>query len=231
MNASGIAWLLVITVAPMLLLTLTSFMKISVVLSSVRNALGAQDMPSSLVITAMAFVLTLFVMAPVGLKVATAMNASTDDNSAVTQAPGSPSAATPTWSDVIPAEYRGTANRLDRALQPLREFLKAHTGADEVATFRNLASAGDTASVAARRDDLWILAPAFVTSELKAAFSIAVLLLLPFMLIDVLVAIGITAIGLPSLSPQTVALPLKLLLFVAVDGWRLIIEGLLRGYV
>ena len=225
MNGGGIAWLVVLTVGPMLLLTLTSFVKISVVLSAVRNALGAQEMPSGLVVTAMAFVLTLFVMAPVALQIGTAMNA---------DAPPAASAAPPVmtpWMAAVPAEYRATAGKLERALEPLRTFLRTHSGAAELASFRELASKGDAAAAAARSDELWVLAPAFVTSKLKAAFAIAVLLLLPFMLIDVLVAVGLGAVGLPGLTPQSVALPLKLLLFVAVDGWRLLVEGLLRGYL
>lgn len=228
MNGGGIAWLVVLTVGPMLLLTLTSFVKISVVLSAVRNALGAQEMPSGLVVTAMAFVLTLFVMAPVALQIGTAMNA--DEPPAASAAAPAPPVLTP-WMAAVPAEYRATAGKLERALEPLRTFLRAHSGTAEIATFSELASKGDAAAVAARSNELWVLAPAFVTSELKAAFAIAVLLLLPFMLIDVLVAVGLGAVGLPGLTPQSVALPLKLLLFVAVDGWRLLVEGLLRGYL
>ncbi len=244
MTSGGIAWVVMLTVAPMLLLTLTCFVKISVVLAAVRNALGAPEMPSGLVITAMAFVLTLFVMAPVALQIGTAMNtaepasptsgsASSPSNLTPTSAPQSmaPSDAASPWLAVVPLEYQATLSKLGRAMQPLREFLRAHSGAAEIATFRDLANRGGTAASAARGDELWVLAPAFVTSELTSAFSIAVLLLLPFLLIDVLVAVAIVVVGLPSLSPQTVALPLKLLLFVAVDGWRLLIEGLLRGYV
>lgn len=243
MNSGGIAWVVVLTVAPMLLLTLTCFVKISVVLAAVRNALGAPEMPSGLVVTAMAFVLTLFVMAPIALQIGTAMTAPevvAPGSGAAAEAtdptgPGAvlpvPSVAVPSpWLKVVPLEYQATMNKVGRALQPLREFLRAHSGAAELATFRELANRGGAAAGAARGDELWVLAPAFVTSELTSAFSIAMLLLLPFLLIDVLVAVAIGVVGLPSLSPQTVALPLKLLLFVAVDGWRLLIEGLLRGY-
>ena len=244
MNNGGLAWVVALTVAPMLLLTLTCFVKISVVLAAVRNALGAPEMPSGLVVTAMAFVLTVFVMAPVALQIGAAMNApaaapatgvpAVEAGNSATATGAEPAAqpdVTSPWSAVVPPEYQATLSKVGRAMQPLREFLRAHSGAAEIATFRELANRGGSSASAARGDELWVLAPAFVTSELKAAFSIAVLLLLPFLLIDVLVAVAIGVVGLPSLSPQTVALPLKLLLFVAVDGWRLLIEGLLRGYV
>lgn len=244
MNSANFAWVVVLTVAPMLLLTLTCFVKISVVLAAVRNALGAPEMPSGLVVTAMAFVLTVFVMAPVALQIATAMNepaaapataSPAVEAGSATTATGAASSGQPDptspWSAVVPLEYRATLSNVGRAMQPLREFLRAHSGAAEIATFRALANRGGPTASAARGDELWVLAPAFVTSELKSAFSIAILLLLPFLLIDVLVAVAIGVVGLPSLSPQTVALPLKLLLFVAVDGWRLLIEGLLRGHL
>jgi type III secretion protein R len=79
-------------------------------------------------------------------------------------------------------------------------------------------------------DETWVLAPAFLTTELREAFAIAVLIFIPFLVIDLVVALSLAALGLQLTQPQVVALPLKLLLFVAVDGWRLLIEGLLRGY-
>jgi type III secretion protein R len=80
-------------------------------------------------------------------------------------------------------------------------------------------------------DELWVLAPSFIASELREAFAIAVLIFLPFLVIDLVVALGLASLGLQSTSPQTIALPFKLLLFVAVDGWRLLLESLLRGYM
>jgi type III secretion protein R len=80
-------------------------------------------------------------------------------------------------------------------------------------------------------DELWISAPAFLTTELREAFAIAVLVFLPFLVIDLVVALGLASLGLQASSPQSIALPFKLLLFVAVDGWRLLLESLLRGYM
>ena len=78
---------------------------------------------------------------------------------------------------------------------------------------------------------MWVLAPAFIATELREAFAIAVLIFLPFLVIDLVVALGLASLGLQASNPQAIALPFKLLLFVAVDGWRLLLESLLRGYV
>jgi type III secretion protein R len=223
-TATNIAWILALVVVPMIVLTMTCFVKISVVLAAVRSALGTSELPSTLIITAISFALTVFAMAPVGLRIAVEMQKSV--------ASVEPATASP-WRAVIPTEYQAGAQKLERALEPLREFLQKRCGAEELASFQSLAAksqSGDPSTAQARGDQLWILAPAFLITELKSAFAIAILLLLPFLLIDLLVAVGIGALGLQSLTPQTVALPLKLLLFVAIDGWRLIVEGLLRGY-
>ena len=111
---------------------------------------------------------------------------------------------------------------------PLREFLGKHAEGRDRETFVEVArrmgrdvSGGET----------WILAPAFLTTELREAFAIAVLIFIPFLVIDLVVGLALAALGLTATQPQTVALPLKLLLFVAVDGWRLLVDALVRGYV
>jgi type III secretion protein R len=129
---------------------------------------------------------------------------------------------------LVPAQYRSQVDAAVRGLGPLRGFLARHASARDRETFTALATRmGRTV----QGDELWVLAPAFVTTELREAFSIAVLIFVPFLVIDLLVGLGLAALGLTSTSPQTVALPLKLLLFVSVDGWRLLIDALLRGYV
>jgi type III secretion protein R len=82
-----------------------------------------------------------------------------------------------------------------------------------------------------RGDEIWVLAPAFIATELREAFMIAVLIFVPFLVIDLVVALSLASLGLTSTSPQSIALPLKLVLFIAVDGWRLLLDGLLRGYL
>ena len=122
----------------------------------------------------------------------------------------------------------GWSAALARASVPVRAFLVRHAHADDRAAFVKLAREVRGADVA--EDDLLALSAAFVTSELTEAFAIAFLVFLPFLVLDLVVGIGLSSAGLTTVSPSAVALPLKLLLFVAVDGWRLLVEGLIRGY-
>jgi len=130
--------------------------------------------------------------------------------------------------ELMPEAYRPQVDAAARALGPLRGFLARHASARDRETFTGLAARmGRTV----QGDEIWVLAPAFVTTELREAFAIAVLIFVPFLVIDLIVGLGLAALGLASTSPQAIALPLKLLLFVSVDGWRLLIDALLRGYV
>jgi flagellar biosynthesis protein FliP len=131
------------------------------------------------------------------------------------------------FRNLLPATYRPQAEVAARALAPLRRFLARHAAARDRETFVGLAS---RMGRSVQGDELWVLAPAFVTTELREAFAIAVLVFVPFLVIDLVVGLGLAALGLSATSPQAIALPLKLLLFVSVDGWRLLIDGLLRGY-
>jgi type III secretion protein R len=220
-SAGNAALLAGIALVPLVVLTLTSFVKISVVLSLVRNAIGAPEAPSGLVVTGLSLVLTFFVMAPVAIAMIDAATAP-------------PPAVAPPASELdvalrklVPAEYQPDLDTAERAEVPLRAWLTAHAAQRDRETFVELAGKlGHTT----RGDEMWVVAPAFVTSELREAFAIAVLVFLPFVVIDLIVGLGLSALGLQVTNPQTVALPLKLLLFVAVDGWRLLIDGLLRGY-
>lgn len=128
----------------------------------------------------------------------------------------------------MPDTYRAQVDAAARSLAPLRGFLAGHASARDRETFIALAT---RMGRAVQGDEIWLLAPAFLTTELREAFAIAVLIFVPFLVIDLIVGLGLAALGLSSTSPQTIALPLKLLLFVSVDGWRLLIDGLLRGYV
>jgi type III secretion protein R len=215
-----------VALVPLVVLMLTSFVKISVVLSLVRNAIGAPDAPSSLVITGMSLVLTIFVMAPVAIDMVHAANTAPDPGAAPAPPPDEVGAAI---RELVPPDRQKDVDAAERAVVPLRTFLAKHTGDKDKATFVGLANKAGRAQPA-KGDELWVLAPAFLTTELKSAFAIAVLLFIPFLVIDLVVGLALGALGLSSTSPQTVALPLKLLLFVAVDGWRLLVEGLLRGY-
>lgn len=216
--------LALVAIVPLVVLTLTSFVKISVVLSLVRNAIGAPDAPSGLVVTGLSLILTFFVMTPVALDMVRAA-AAAPVVPAPAPAPGSPADA---WRVLIPAEYQPQVDAAERGIAPLKAFLVKHSAAKDVATFREL---GQKLGHEVHGDELWVIAPAFVTSELREAFTIAILIFIPFLVIDLVVGLSLASLGLVSTSPQAIALPLKLLLFVAVDGWRLLLESLLRGYV
>lgn len=218
---SNAVLLALVAIVPLVLLTLTSFVKVSVVLSLLRNALGAPDAPSGLVITGLSLVLTFFVMTPIALDMARAATAPVPAT-APAPAPAEP------WRALVPAEYQGSIDQVERGLGPLRAFLGKHAGAKDKATFVELA--GKLGHHDVHGDELWVLAPAFVTTELRAAFTMAILLFIPFLVIDLVIALGLASLGLATTPPQAIALPMKLLLFVAVDGWRLLIDSLLRGY-
>jgi len=204
-------WLLLLTITalvPVLLVTLTSFLKISVVLSVLRSALGAPQVPPTTAVTGLALVLTLVVMAPVG------------------------EAAWAAAGRVPPGGDAGALAAGGRALVPLKAFLGRFARADDREAFLDLARrlrpgapAGEVGD-----DDLAVLAPAFMVSELRRAFTIGFLVFLPFLVVDLVVANVLLALGLTQLSPTSVALPLKLLLLVAVDGWRLLARGLALAY-
>jgi type III secretion protein R len=215
-TAGDVAVIALFALGPVLLVMLTSFVKLSVVLALLRNGLGAPDVPSGLVVTGIALVLTLFVMAPVvdGVVDAVAPPMKTDTTLAERD-----------WPD----GGVGWLAAADRAATPVRGFLARHAHADDRATFAGLASRlrGGTAVA---DDDLAVLAPAFVTSELAESFAIGFLLLLPFLVIDLVVGLSLASLGLNATPPGAISLPLKLLLFVAVDGWRLLVEGLVLGY-
>jgi flagellar biosynthesis protein FliP len=128
---------------------------------------------------------------------------------------------------LVPEKYRPELDAAARAIGPLRAFLGKHAAARDRETFVEVSRrmGRETAG-----DEIWVLAPAFLTTELREAFAIAVLIFIPFLVLDLVVGLALAALGLQATQPQVVALPLKLLLFVAVDGWRLLIDSLLRGY-
>lgn len=214
------ALLALVAIVPLVVLTLTSFVKLSVVLSLLRNAIGAPDAPSGLVVTGLALVLTFFVMAPVAVDMVHA--AATPGE---VTAPAGP--VDQALHALVPAQYQAQLDAAERAVEPLRAFLAKHASARDRETFADLAK---RLGHVVRGDELWVLAPAFITTELREAFAIAILIFVPFLVIDLVVALGLASLGLATTTPATVALPLKLLLFVAVDGWRLLVDALLRGY-
>lgn len=252
-----------LSLAPFVLIMMTSFVKFSVSLSILRNALGTQQVPPNQVITGLAFVLTLFVMAPVAQK--------------MYQAAGTVGNTREIFSE---ASVKTLFDAADKGKEPLRKFLSRHSHPKDRALFMELAArlerqvnpplpvevkpavetpapvtpaaqpakpvpAPPAAAVkpAARpaatptpsaavvdREDFRVLIPSFVTSELKNAFQIGFLIFVPFLVIDMVVANILLSMGMSMLSPSVVSLPFKLLLFVLVDGWYLIVRGLVLSY-
>jgi type III secretion protein R len=241
MSADNVVAIVAVALVPLVVLMLSAFVKVSVVLALLRNALGSPQAPPGLVVTGLALLITAFVMAPVGQQVLDAVAAT----------PAVKTGALPGTGPDVPvgaAAGQGAATgdgrglggatlpegavewlaAAERAQVPVRAFLARHAHAEDRATFTTLA--GDLRGHPVADDDLLVLAAAFVTSELTEAFAIAFLVFLPFLVLDLVVGIGLGALGLHATPPTTVALPLKLILFVAVDGWRLLVEGLARGY-
>lgn len=271
-----------LALAPFVLVMLTSFVKMSVVLSILRNALGTQNVPPNQVITGLAFVLTFFVMTPV-----------------VKQMYKDAGSIAGTKDMISEASVKSVFDAVGRGKEPLRRFLIKHAHNEDRLLFVELARRLDESSqtphpqpsvapttpspssttiapirsttstvtnpvpasgnVAAQRssvstpnvpapqpvspvpvadkasplskDDFQVIIPAFVTSQLKEAFQIGFLIFLPFIIIDMVIANILLAMGMSMLSPSVISLPFKLLLFVLVDGWFLIVRGLVLSYL
>ncbi|MGY1615837.1 flagellar type III secretion system pore protein FliP [Geodermatophilus sp. SYSU D00691] len=194
----------VLSVAPSVLLLCTSFTKIVVVLSLVRNALGLAQSPPNQVMTGIALFLTLFVMGPVF----------SDINDVAVQ---------PYLDGQI-----GVSQAYDAGSVPLREFLLANTREDELQLMIGLS--GEEAPASPEEVSMTTLIPAFVLSELKSAFIIGLVVFIPFLVLDMLVSAALMSMGMMMVPPSIVALPFKLLLFVVVDGWALVTTALVHSY-
>jgi len=208
-----------LALVPFVLIMVTSFVKIAVVLSIVRQAIGTQQIPPTQVITGMAIVMTVYIMMPVGLEVY--HNA---------QARLAKMGIQEMTLDAINGDRLIAIG--DEAQQPLRQFLIKHAHLKDRDMFYKLAyrmrAPRDRASLT--DEDFSIVVPAFVISELKEAFQIGFILFVPFLVVDMVVANILMALGMQMLSPTTISLPFKILLFVLVDGWYLITRGLVIGY-
>ncbi len=208
-----------LSLLPILLIMMTSFVKISVVLALLRNALGTQQIPPNQVITGLSLILTIYIMVPVGLEVY--RNA----QSVIEQK---------TNQGFLSQATLGMAQEaVKRGREPLRTFLARHATDENRSLFYNLAKkmrkAEDRDQV--QNNDFLILTPSFLVSELSKAFQIGFIIFLPFLVIDMVIANILLSLGMFQLSPITVSLPFKLLLFVLVDGWYLVVKGLVLGYI
>lgn len=193
-----------LSLAPTLLLMMTSFTKIFVVLSLTRNALGTATVPPNMVLAGLALFLSMFVMLPVLSEINTAA--------------------------VQPYLEGATtfSQALDAGAAPLREFMLAHTREEDLALMTRAADLDNPATMA--DVPLTTLVPAFVISELRAAFIIGFVVFVPFLVIDLVVAAALMSMGMMMLPPTMISLPFKLLLFVLVDGWALITTSLIGSY-
>lgn len=196
--------LTIISLAPSILIMVTSFTRILVVLHFVRSAMGTQTTPPNQVLIGLALFLTLFIMSPTLTRI---------NNEAI--------------KPLSAGEISGE-EAIDASIEPLREFMFGETRNEELALFVDMAGIESIETA----DDIptWVLVPAFIISELRAAFIIGFLIYIPFIVIDMVVSSTLMAMGMMMLPPTTISMPFKILLFIMADGWTLIIESVLRTF-
>lgn len=194
-----------LTLLPAILMMMTAFTRIIVVLAILRQALGMQSTPNNQILLGLALFMTFFVMAPVFNVVnETALQPYLEEK-------------------IAPMEA------LERAKKPIREFMLAQTRKSDLEAFIKIADIGPIATP--EDTPFTVMVPAFVTSELKTAFQIGFLLFIPFLIIDLVVASVLMAMGMMMLSPLIISLPFKLMLFVLVDGWVLVMGSLASSFI
>lgn len=195
-------------VAPFILISTTSFVKLAVVFSLIRNALGVQQIPPNMVIYGLALIITFYIMLPVGIEILEIVNANITAGNA-------------------------TSSYFIAALEPLSTFLERHADERHVEFFKeNISEIWGTRFQPGKEVVRFMsLLPAFTISELSDAFKIGFLIYLPFIAIDLVVSNILLALGMMMLSPVTISLPFKLFLFVAVDGWTRLVHSLVLSYL
>lgn len=208
--SSALTLILFVSLAPFLAVMVTSFTKIVVVLSLLRNALGLQQTPPSIVLNGLALVLSLYVMNPV-------------IRQAVDAVPQPAATGGQEGSQYI-------FDLVTNAREPLREFMIRHTSARERAYFLRTARKMDQDQADVSDRDFLVVLPAFTVSELTEAFQLGFMVFLPFLVIDLVVANVLMAMGMQMMTPTTVSLPFKLLLFVMIDGWAKLSHALVASY-
>ncbi len=196
--------LTVLSLAPSILVMMTSFTRIIVILSFLRQAMSLQNMPPNQVVIGIALFLTFFVMAP-------------------------------TWNQVNATALKpymageiSSAAAYERGIAPVRQFMLRQTRKKDLALFIHLAKLNKPKSV--REVPTYVIIPAFIISELKTAFEIGFMLFIPFMVIDMIVASVLMAMGMMMIPPMIFSLPFKVLLFVLVDGWYLLMRGIVLSF-
>jgi flagellar biosynthetic protein FliP len=201
-----VALLTVLSLAPGLLIMVTSFTRFVVAFSFLRSGLGLQSTPANLFLISLALFMTFFVMGP------------TFDRA---------------WQDGVKPL---TENRISeseafaRTTDPFREFMLAHVRPKDLQTFTDLAAASYPKTEVGEKVDLRILIPAFMISELRRGFEIGFLIALPFLVIDMIVATLVMSMGMMMMPPTVIALPFKVLFFVLIDGWSILVSGLVKSF-
>ncbi|MCI5046709.1 MAG: type III secretion system export apparatus subunit SctR [Aquisalinus sp.] len=210
--SSTLVTVILLALAPLAVVMLTSFTKIVVTLSLLRNAIGLQQSPPNVVLNGLALVLTVYIMYPVGLEIADRMPPLTEEQRL-------------TDPEVLTAVFGA-------AKEPIREFMMTHAPERERAFFLRTAQRALPAEHAAdlTSESLLVVIPAFTVSELAAAFQIGFMIFLPFLIIDLFISNILLSLGMMMLPPTIVSLPFKLLLFVLLDGWIKLAHGLIISY-
>ncbi len=202
-----------LALVPFAAMMVTSFAKIVIVLGLLRQALGLQQVPPNMVLNGIAIVLTIYVMAPVGMQASDNFRSGGVSLSAVKK-----------FEDLAPV--------IDAAVGPLRGFLMKHSQPRDRRFFLNTAARiwPEARAQELNESDLMVLVPAFTVSELSEAFRIGFMLFLAFLIVDLIVAAVVLAMGMTMVSPTLISVPFKLLLFVVLDGWARLLQGLVTGY-
>ncbi|MBI1247940.1 EscR/YscR/HrcR family type III secretion system export apparatus protein [bacterium] len=198
--------------APFVAIMVTSYVKIVVVLSLIRNALGIQQIPPNMVINGLSIILSLYIMNPVAQETYEILR--------------------DRWDTIDPKDIKSIELAANEAKIPLKEFLLKHANQRERQFFYQSAKKlwPEDRSKDLKDDDMMVLVPAFTVSELTEAFQIGFLIYLPFIAIDIIVSNILLSMGMMMVSPMTISLPFKLLLFVVVNGWARLIHGVLLTY-
>ncbi|MEJ2046052.1 MAG: type III secretion system export apparatus subunit SctR [Reinekea sp.] len=206
-----IGTLLLLSLIPFLAIMTTSFIKLAVVFSLLRNALGIQQIPPNMALYGLAIVLSIYIMAPVGYQISDTIKE----------------------KGISLNEDTSLTELANTAINPMSDFLNKHSSEKERSFFLDSAQELWPEEYAGRLDSnsLLVLVPSFTISELKSAFETGFLLYLPFIAIDLIVSNILLAMGMMMVSPMTISLPFKLLLFVLLDGWTRLTHGLVLSYL
>ncbi len=213
MNTLNPVWLIIlagiVALIPVLTGLMTSYLKVSIVLGMLKNGLGAQQVPGNLVIMALSLAITMYIMTPVVLR-------------------SSEASANIDFGMILKSPSAKSLQSLAPTIEPWREFMLRHAGEREIRALTSLDAASN--GEVEHSKEFRILVPAFVLTEIKEAFAMGFVLLLPFLVVDLVVSNILAGMGMVMMSPMIISLPLKLILFVISDGWILVTKGLINSY-